>query len=73
MRWTDTSTSPRGSGRVLTWAGLRRGNSVALDLSLPVGAQRATLLALTYCVVVFSILGQGLTISATVRRSVGAT
>lgn len=60
---------PRGSWRVLTWGGLRGGISVALALSLPVGPARDTVLALTYCVVVFSILGQGLTIGRVVRRS----
>ena len=60
---------PRGSAKVLTWGGLRGGISVALALSLPAGASRDTLLALTYCVVVFSILVQGLTIGRVVRRT----
>lgn len=60
-----------GSWRVLTWGGLRGGISVALALSLPVGPQRDVILALTYCVVVLSILGQGLTLSRVVRRAVG--
>src|SRR4029079_3951634 len=60
--------------RVLTWGGLRGGISVALALSLPrevAGApvhERDTILALTYVVVVFSILVQGLTIGPLVRR-----
>jgi len=61
---------PAGSGRVLTWGGLRGGISVALALSLPAGPHRETLIALTYCVVVFSILVQGLTIGGVVRRAV---
>jgi len=60
---------PAGSWRVLTWGGLRGGISVALALSLPVGPHRDTVLALTYCVVVFSILVQGLTIGRVVRAS----
>lgn len=60
---------PTGSWRVLTWGGLRGGISVALALSLPVGQHRNTVLALTYCVVVFSILVQGLTIGRVVRAS----
>lgn len=58
-----------GSSRVLTWGGLRGGISVALALSLPLGAARDTVLALTYCVVVFSILAQGLSIGRVVRNS----
>ncbi|ODV09859.1 MAG: sodium:proton antiporter [Rubrivivax sp. SCN 70-15] len=61
---------PRGSGWVLTWGGLRGGISVALALSIPAGAERNTVLALTYCIVVFSILGQGLTVGRLVRRTV---
>ncbi len=60
---------PAGAGSVLTWGGLRGGISVALALSLPRGTTRETLIALTYCVVVFSILGQGLTIGKVVRHS----
>jgi CPA1 family monovalent cation:H+ antiporter len=48
--------------RVLTWGGLRGGISVALALSLPVGGERDLILILTYVVVVFSIVIQGLSI-----------
>ncbi len=47
---------------VLTWGGLRGGISVALALSLPASAPRELLIAMTYTVVVFSILVQGLTV-----------
>ncbi|MCK8133268.1 hypothetical protein [Pseudoalteromonas sp. 2CM28B] len=47
---------------MLTWGGLRGGISVALVLQLPDGSQRNILLALTYAVVVFSILVQGLSV-----------
>ncbi|MEO6173259.1 MAG: sodium:proton antiporter [Arenimonas sp.] len=48
--------------KILTWGGLRGGISVALALSLPPGTYRDLILALTYAVVVFSILVQGLTV-----------
>ena len=51
-----------GIVRILTWGGLRGGISVALVLSLPAGSERDALLAVTYIVVVFSILVQGLTL-----------
>jgi CPA1 family monovalent cation:H+ antiporter len=60
--WRNAFRLSAGAGHILTWGGLRGGISVALALSLPSGAERETLLTLTYCVVVFSILVQGLTI-----------
>ena len=67
--WPRAFRLPKGSGRVLTWGGLRGGISVALCLSLPAGPNRETLLAMTYCVVVFSILCQGLSIGRVVKRA----
>jgi CPA1 family monovalent cation:H+ antiporter len=42
---------------------------LTLALSLPPGAERATILAMTYAVVVFSLLVQGLTVSALIRHA----
>jgi len=53
--------------RILTWGGLRGGISVALALSLPEGDTRNVILTMTYTVVAFSILVQGLTIGRLVR------
>jgi len=61
---------PPGSWKVLTWGGLRGGISVALALSLPLGAERDTIVSLTYGVVVFSILAQGLSIGRVTRKAV---
>lgn len=58
--------------RILTWAGLRGGISIALALSLPAGDVRNSLVAVTYAVVVFSIFVQGLTLGRVVRRSMEA-
>jgi CPA1 family monovalent cation:H+ antiporter len=48
---------------ILTWGGLRGGISVALVLSLAVGPTRDAVVTITYAVVVFSILVQGLTLN----------
>ncbi len=59
---------PRGVVRILTWAGLRGGISVALALSLPPSPERNIILTSTYMVVLFSILVQGMTIKKVLRK-----
>lgn len=54
--------------KILTWGGLRGGISVALVLSLPETAIRDLLLAVTYAIVVFSIVVQGLTIGPLLKQ-----
>lgn len=56
--------------KILTWGGLRGGISVALALALPIGPEREVLLTVTYAVVVFSIVVQGLTMAPLLRRVV---
>ncbi len=55
--------------KVLTWAGLRGGISIALALTLPEGEVRDLILYATYVVVVFSIIAQGLTIEKLILKS----
>jgi CPA1 family monovalent cation:H+ antiporter len=53
---------------ILTWGGLRGGLSVALALSLSPEMHRDEFVLITYIIVVFSILVQGLTIGTLTRR-----
>lgn len=57
-----------GVTRLMTWGGLRGGISVALALSLPKGMEREVILAITYAVVIFSILVQGLTLGSLAKQ-----
>ena len=47
---------------VMVWGGIRGGVSIALALSIPKGEHSNAILSMTYIVVVFSIIVQGLTI-----------
>jgi Na+:H+ antiporter len=67
----DVFRLPAHSSKVLVWGGLRGGISVALALSLPPGPGRDAVLPLTYCVVVFSVLVQGLTIGRVLKGATG--
>jgi CPA1 family monovalent cation:H+ antiporter len=54
--------------KILTWGGLRGGISVAMALSLPSSFYRDQFLTVTYTIVVFSILVQGLTIGKLAKK-----
>ena len=58
----------KGAVPVLVWGGLRGGIAVALALSLPANEYKETILTLTYVVVLFSIVVQGLSVKALVSR-----
>ncbi len=60
----------QGAVPVLVWGGLRGGISVALAFSLPENEIKPLILAITYSVVVFSIVVQGLTVKAVVAKMV---
>jgi len=55
--------------KILTWGGLRGGISVALALSLPPGPERDLIVAVTYVIVVLSILVQGLSVGTLVKAT----
>ncbi|NTW14350.1 MAG: sodium:proton antiporter [Candidatus Moranbacteria bacterium] len=57
-----------GAVRIMTWGGLRGGICIALALSLPNGSERDLILTITYFVVAFSILVQGLTVESLIMR-----
>jgi len=59
---------PLSTGAILTWGGLRGGVSLALALSLSADQNRSLLLTVTYVIVTFSILVQGLTIERVAKR-----
>jgi CPA1 family monovalent cation:H+ antiporter len=53
---------------VMTWGGLRGGISIALALSLTGEMHRDLFLVITYIIVVFSIIVQGLTVGTLIRK-----
>lgn len=53
---------------IMTWGGLRGGISIALALSLYPEMEKELIVAITYAVVLFSLIVQGLTIERLVKR-----
>nr|WP_299342828.1 sodium:proton antiporter [Allomuricauda sp.] len=53
---------------IMTWGGLRGAISIALALGLSESMERDLFLVITYCIVIFSILVQGLTIEKLIKR-----
>lgn len=59
------------TGAIMTWGGLRGGISIALALSLTSSMDKDPLLVITYIVVVFSIIVQGLSIGPVANKLMG--
>jgi len=55
---------------IMTWGGLRGGISIALALAMP-GENKDLFLTVTYAVVVFSIIVQGLSVGPLARKLIG--
>ncbi|MDV2857951.1 MULTISPECIES: cation:proton antiporter [Oceanimonas] len=69
------------SVRILTWGGLRGGLSLAMALSIPAGVKlgsdgqvdlRDLILMMTYAIVLFSIIVQGMTITPMINKAKAA-
>ncbi len=74
LRLNPNRELSRYTSRLMTWGGLRGGISVALALSIPATlagepfVERELIVTMTYIVVAFSILVQGLTMGPLLRR-----
>jgi len=55
---------------IIVWAGLRGGISVALALSLPFSEYKPLIVSVSYIIVIFSIIVQGLTLNKVVNKLV---
>ncbi len=58
---------PPATTRILIWGGLRGALALALALALPTGKYRNLILAMTYAIVAFAIVVQGITVQSLVK------
>lgn len=54
--------------KIMTWGGLRGGLAIALAISLPESKEKNLIIVMTYAIVVFSILFQGLTMKYLLKK-----
>ncbi|RZK80313.1 MAG: sodium:proton antiporter [Pedobacter sp.] len=59
---------PKKTYLIMTWGGLRGGISIALALSLTSAMERNMIVSVTYIIVLFSIIVQGLSLEAVVKK-----
>jgi len=59
------------TGVIMTWGGLRGGISIALALTLTTDMSRDPFLIITYIVVIFSIIVQGMSVGKVANRLIG--
>lgn len=60
---------PPATIRILIWGGLRGGLALALALALPQNPHRALIIGMTYAIVAFAIVVQGITIGPLVKKT----
>lgn len=63
-----TLSLPYNKMAIIVWAGLRGGISVALALSLPYSEFKPMIVSVSYIIVIFSIVVQGLTLNKVVNK-----
>lgn len=57
-----------GTLKIMAWGGLRGGISIALALSLPASPYKNIIVSITFVIVLFSIIVQGLTIGSLIKK-----
>jgi monovalent cation:H+ antiporter, CPA1 family len=65
------NTYSKGSIITMVWGGIRGGVSIALVMSMPYNEYKDVLLEITYIVVLFSIIVQGLTVGKVANKVLG--